>query len=195
MFKKFLFMSLLICLLLNSCAFAVEEYEVEHEFMPDEFIFEYNDHNTTSYEGDTGLKLGHVNNTLDNTTLILPVERVRSVAYATKGTFRFDEPIIITHSVKRSDGRYVLLTMKFKNGTVIPILDLERSDLTKEQQSYFDDYYSQRSDYLQQQEEYASENLYDYYTSRSRSSGRSKYSYYYGSGGSGIIYTPSSSSW
>ncbi|MBE6494583.1 MAG: hypothetical protein E7Z84_08290, partial [Methanosphaera stadtmanae] len=92
---------------------------------------------------------------MDNTTFIVPTERVRSIAYATKGTFKFNEPIIITRSIQRDDGRYILLTLKYKNGTVIPILDIESSDLTKEQRSYFDDYYQQRSDYLAQQEEFA----------------------------------------
>ncbi len=181
---------LVVSLCLAPCCFAVEEYEVEHEFLPDEFIFEYNDHNSTIYEGDTGLKYAHVNNTLDNTTFFVPTERVRSIAYATKGSFKFSEPILITRSVQRDDGRYILLTMKYRNGTVIPILDIDRNDLTREQMSYFDDYYQQRSDYLQQQEEYASEDLYDYYSSRSRSSGKSKFGYYFGSGGSGIIYSP-----
>lgn len=177
-------------LLFSSCSFAVNDWEVEHEFMPDSFIFEYNDHNTTIYEGDLGLIYAHVNNTLDNTTFIVPTERVRSIAYATKGTFRFKEPIIITRSVQRSDGRYILLTMKYKNGTVIPILDIESTDLTKEQMSYFDDYYQQRSDYLAQQEEFAAENMYDSYQYNNRHNKRSKYSYYIGTGGSGFIYTP-----
>ena len=83
-------------------------------------------------------------NTLDNTTFIVPTERVRSIAYATKKSFKFSEPIIITRSIQRDDGRYILLTMKYKNGTVIPILDLDKDDLTNEQKSYFDDYYTQK---------------------------------------------------
>ncbi|RAP47609.1 MAG: hypothetical protein BZ135_01765 [Methanosphaera sp. rholeuAM6] len=190
--NRWIFIVLLFSLIVSPCAFALQEYEVEHDFMPDEFIFEYNDHNTTTYEGDSGLKYAHVNNTLDNTTFIVPTERVRSIAYATKKSFKFSEPIIITRSIQRDDGRYILLTMKYKNGTVIPILDLDKDDLTNEQKSYFDDYYTQRSDYLMQQQEYAAEDLYDYETFRSRGSGKSRYSYYVGTGGSGVIYTPGS---
>lgn len=190
--NKWIFIVLLFSLIVSPSAFALQEYEVEHDFMPDEFIFEYNDHNTTTYEGDSGLKYAHVNNTLDNTTFIVPTERVRSIAYATKKSFKFSEPIIITRSIQRDDGRYILLTMKYKNGTVIPILDLDKDDLTNEQKSYFDDYYTQRSDYLMQQQEYAAEDLYDYETFRSRGSGKSRYSYYVGTGGSGVIYTPGS---
>ncbi len=190
--NRWIFIVLLFSLIVSPSAFALQEYEVEHDFMPDEFIFEYNDHNTTTYEGDSGLKYAHVNNTLDNTTFIVPTERVRSIAYATKKSFKFSEPIIITRSIQRDDGRYILLTMKYKNGTVIPILDLDKDDLTNEQKSYFDDYYTQRSDYLMQQQEYAAEDLYDYETFRSRGSGKSRYSYYVGTGGSGVIYTPGS---
>ena len=194
--KKYMIIFLMtFMLILSSCSYAENDWEIEHEFMPDTFIFEYNDHNTTTYEGDIGLKYAHVNNTLDNTTFIVPTERVRSIAYATKKSFKFKEPIIITRSVQRTDGRYILLTMKYKNGTVIPILDIESSDLTKEQMSYFDDYYSQRQDYLAQQQEYASENMYDYYTYSNRHNGKSKYSYYVGTGGSGVIYTPGSDSY
>lgn len=193
--KLFVILVMSLMLLVASCSFAVDEWDVEHEFMPDTFIFEYNDHNTTTYEGDLGLIYAHVNNTLDNTTFIVPTERVRSIAYATKKSFKFDEPIIITRSVQRTDGRYILLTMNYKNGTVIPILDLDNSDLTKEQISYFDDYYQQRSDYLAQQEEYAAENMYDSYSYNNRHKGNSRFSYYVGSGGSGLIYTPSGNSY
>ena len=188
--KIVLLLCVVLSLVVTPCVFAVAEYEVEHDFMPDTFIFEYNDHNTTSYEGDSGLKYAHVNNTLDNTTFIVPTERVRSIAYATRKSFKFSEPIIITRSIQRDDGRYILLTMKYRNGTVIPILDLDKDDLTSEQKMYFDDYYAQRNDYLMQQQEYAAEDLYDYETFKGRSNSRSKYSYYYGSNGYGIVYSP-----
>lgn len=188
--KRFLLLLLFVSLLFAPCSFALEEYEVEHDFLPGEFVFEYNDHNSTSYEGDSGLVYAHVNNTLDNTSFIVPTERVRSIAYATRKSFKFSEPIVITRSIQRDDGRYILLTMKYRNGSVIPILDLDKNDLTNEQKQYFDDYYSQRNEYLMQQQEYAAEDLYDYQTFRDRSRGKSKYSYYFGSGGSGVVYTP-----
>lgn len=188
--KFFLILLVGVMLVISPFSFAVEEWEVEHEFMPDTFIFEYNDHNTTTYEGDIGLIYAHVNNALDNTTFIVPTERVRSIAYATKGTFKFNEPIIITRSIQRDDGRYILLTMKYKNGTVIPILDIESNNLTKEQRSYFDDYYQQRSDYLAQQEEFAAENMYEGYSYGNKHKDNSGFSYYVGTGGSGLIYTP-----
>lgn len=191
-FKICLILLLLLSLSFSSVIYAVEEYEVEHEFMPSGFVFEYNDHNTTTYEGDSGLSKAYTNNTLDNTTLILPVDRVRGVAYATKNSFKFSEPLIITRSIQRNDGMYILLTMKYKNGSVIPILAIENNSLTNEQKSYFDDYESQRADYLQQQQQYALEDIEDSYSRSSRQKDRhSKYGYFYSPrSGYGVIYNP-----
>ncbi len=183
---------LVLSLLVIPVSFAEEKYDdfsYDVEFMPENFVFEYNDHNSTTYEGDTGLKLAYVNSSLDDHKYIIPTERVRGIAYATKGTFRFSESILIDHGPYRDwDDMYVITKLKFKNGTEIPYLGLESNDLTKEQMSYFDDYYQQRQDYLAQQEAYAAEDMYDYATTSSRS--KSRHSYYFGTGGSGIIYTP-----
>ena len=162
------------------------------EFMPDKFVFEYNDHNTTEYEGDIGLKVAYVNNTLDNHNYIVPKDTVRGIAYVTKKSFDFSEPVLISHGPLREwDGMYIIAELKFKNGTIIPKLSIEDDDLTKEQREYFDDYYEQRQDYIAQQQEYAAEDMYDAYQVHNSYNSRSKYSYYFGRGGSGVIYTPS----
>ncbi|WP_323736066.1 hypothetical protein PXD04_09300 [Methanosphaera sp. ISO3-F5] len=177
-----------------SCAEEVryDDFSYDVEFMPTAFVFDYNDHNTSTYEGDIGLKYAYANSSFDNHTYIIPTERVRGIAYATKGSFKFTEPILIDHGPYRDwDDKYVITGLKFKNGTEIPYLGIESTGLTKEQMSYFDNYYEQRQDYLAQQEAYAAEDLYDYETSKSRSSsGRSKFGYYVGTGGSGVIYNP-----
>lgn len=188
--KSYLFIALLVfSLVFSSCSFAIDDSDVEYEFLPESFVFEYNDHNASVYEGDSGLKVAYVNSSLDDNRYMLPVERVRGIAYATRGTFSFDEPVLITHGPLREwDGFYIITSLKFKNGTVIPYLGIEKDDLTREQKKYFDDYESQRSEYLMKQQEYAAEDLYDYETVHN--SKRSKFSYYYGSGDRGIIYTP-----
>ena len=161
------------------------------EFVPEEFVFEYNGYNTTEYEGDLGLKVAYVNNTLDDHTYIIPKDTVRGIAYATKKSFEFAEPVLISHGPLREwDGMYIITELKFKNGTLIPKLAIEDTDLTKEQREYFDDYYAQRQDYLAQQQEYAAEDLYDAYQIHNSYNSHSKYSYYFGRGGSGVIYTP-----
>lgn len=167
---------------------------VYEDFMPKNFVFEYNDHNSTTYEGDSGLRVARVNNVFDNNSYFVPTEYVRGIAYATKGTFRFNEPILFSHGPLREwDGMYVATGFKFKNGTVIPYLGIEKNDLTNEQKKYFDDYNTQRSEYLMQEQEEAVEDLYDYETVRD--SHRPRFSYYYGRGGRGVIYTPRSSYW
>ena len=42
--NRWIFIVLLFSLIVSPSAFALQEYEVEHDFMPDEFIFEYNNH-------------------------------------------------------------------------------------------------------------------------------------------------------
>lgn len=166
-----------------------DDFSYDVEFMPSSFVFDYHDHNSTDYEGDIGLKYAYANSTFDDHKYIIPTEWVRGIAFATKGTFEFSEAILIDHGPYREwDDMYVITNLKFKNGTEIPFLSISSNDLTKEQRSYFDDYYQQRQDYLAEQEAYAVEDLYDYETSRSNS--RSRYGYYFGSGGSGIIYSP-----
>ncbi len=192
--KKFLIFIIVLSLLLLPASFCADEEGSEEEFLPSEFVFCYNDHNTTVYEGDSGLKVALVNNTLSGKEFYVPTEYVRGIAYVTQGTFKFDEAIIITLGPLREwDNMYVLTKMRLKNGTIIPYLGIEKNDLTSQQKKYFDNYEAQRSDYLLQQQEYASEDLYDYQTIRD--SNRPRYSYYFGSGGSGVIYTPSGRSY
>ena len=179
---------LVLCIISIAGSAALEEKDVEHEFNTTGFIFEYNDHNTSTYEGDSGLILGYCNNTADNTSLIIPKERVRTLAYASNGTFKFPDGLIIKLSVKRDDGKYVLLQMRHHNGTWIPILDIENDDLTNEQKKYFDDYYQQKSDYNAKQEEFATKHLRDEY--KYSNGHKSKYGYYMGSNGYGLIYNP-----
>ncbi|MBE6486499.1 MAG: hypothetical protein E7Z85_06640 [Methanosphaera stadtmanae] len=183
---------LLLSLMIVPCVCAVDD--VYEEFMPVNFVFEYNDHNSTTYEGDSGLKVAVVNNEFDNNSYFVPTEYVRGIAYATKGTFKFNEPILFSHGPLREwDGMYVATKFKFRNGTIIPYLGIEKNDLTNEQKKYFDDYNSQRSEYLMQQQEDAVEDLYDYESIRD--SHRPRFSYYYGRGGSGVIYTPRNTYW
>lgn len=197
--NKWIIISLLIIVLgsINSLSvLSASDYDIineQHEFNTNEFLFEYNDHNTTTYEGDSGLKRALANNTVDNYTYCLPDENVRGIAYATKGTFKLKENILVTHSLMTGDMPWdcIMLKMFYKNGSVIPTLDIKDNDLTAEQKSYFDNYDQQRSDYLQRQNKYALEDLYDeQQRANSRSSQKSNYGYYYGSNGRGIIYSP-----
>jgi len=168
--------------------------EEKHDFYTDEFIFEYNDHNTTKYEGDSGLKGAYAKNRDDGLTYYLPVENVRSIAYITEGSFKLSEHIDVKHSLIVENRSYdcIMLEMYKKDGSEIPKLDIKDSHLTNEQKSYFDDYDTQRADYLQQQQQYALEDIEDSYSrSSSHKDKRSKYSYYYSPrGGYGVIYNP-----
>lgn len=200
MLKNKIIMITLLIIVLSSfsslTALTDEDYKIineKHEFNPDSFIFEYNDHNSTTYEGDTGLKGAYVNNSLDNYTYFVPVDNVRGIAYATKKSFEFDENIIVTHSLFVENRSYdcIMLEMYYKNGSVIPELDVSDNGLTKEQREYFDDYEQQRDEYYQEQNQYALEDIYDEQSrANSRESQRSHYGYYFGSNGYGVMYNP-----
>lgn len=174
-----IFCLILLIFVLGASVHAFEETKVEHEFSPDGFMFEYKDHNSSVYEGDRNLRLGYVNNTADNTTLILTPEAVRTLAYISRKTFKFDDSLIITRSLQRDDGYFVLLTLKYKNGTNIPLLDV-KNDLSDDQKEYFDDYESDLKDYHDQQIEDL-EDEYNYQQSRDQRN-------YYGFDKIGIYY-------
>ena len=164
----------------------------KHEFYPDEFLFEYSDGNTTHYKGDLGLKYAHCRNVIDNVSYLVPTENVRGIAFATNGTFKFNESILITHSIKREDDTldpYIMLNMYYKNGTEIKSLDIEDDDLTADQRTYFDNYEQQRQEYLQKHlaEEIDTETTYNMMHDKYQ---KDHYSgYYVGSGGSGYFRT------
>ncbi|MBE6494626.1 MAG: hypothetical protein E7Z84_08505 [Methanosphaera stadtmanae] len=199
MLKNRLIMILLLVMILSSItsltALSDEDYSIineKHEFNTNQFVFEYNDHNTTTYEGDSGLKGAYANNTVDNYTYFLPDENVRGIAYATKGTFKLKENIVVTHSLMVDNGRYdcIMLKMYYKNDTPILTLDIKDNGLTAEQKSYFDNYDQQKSEYMQQQNQYALEDIYDEQIRANSRSSQRHYSYYFGSNGRGIIYSP-----
>ena len=164
----------------------------KYDFYPSSFLFSYNGYNTTSYEGDTGLKGAYVNNTVDNLTYFVPVEYVRTFAWLTKNSFALDEHIDVKHSliVDRSDYDCILLEMFNKDGSEIPKLDVKSDSLTKDQRSYFDDYEQSKDEYYQKQNQYALEDIEDNTrrASSSKDSSKGHYGYYYGTNGRGIMY-------
>lgn len=166
--KESIILILVILTLGISGVHAQNEWEIEHEFQPTDFLFCYSDHNTTTYEGDLGLMDTYCNNTKDNKTYGLSLGTVRGIAYATKKTFKFDEDLIMTHSSGKEPK--LILTIKYKNGTTIPVLDYDTKTLTKEQMSYFDDYYNQKTIHDQNKEYWQQADMED---TISRSSAKS----------------------
>ncbi|OED30366.1 hypothetical protein [Methanosphaera sp. WGK6] len=156
MLNKKQYSMLFICLLLTvslmgsvSAVTDFSETKIKHDFYPVDFIFQYSDKNTTTYEGDLGLKGAICRNTEDNISYYAPVENVRGIAYATKKTFRFNEPIQITHSLKsnKAEYDYIVMNMYYKNGSTLRKLDISDSMLTADEIEYFDDYRTQKQEY------------------------------------------------
>ena len=183
--KKLIIILITASILLSSTSYALQEWEEEHEFDPTDFVFGYNDHNTSTYEGDIGLKISTCKNKIDGKTYRLGADEVRSIYYATKKTFKFNEPIIMTHSSGLEPKG--ILTMKYKNGTIIPELSYESTTLTQDQISYFDDYYNQREIYMEQKKSVQDADYQDTMTKNSEKNKKSKYHRYAGTNGQGVI--------
>lgn len=170
----------------------------KHDFYPTDFVFEYNDKNTSEYEGDTGLLGAYCRNTVDNKTYYLGSSMVRGIAYLTNKTFKLDEYVDVTRDgIDTSDSRYGHCDyrlypgtpgysgMYYKNGTQVPDLSISDDHLTKEQKEYFDDYEAQRQEYHNEKmEDYARDQAYNSYSSsysNKKSSGHFRtYNGYYG---------------
>ena len=166
-----------------------DDRSIKHDFKPSKIIFVYNDHNTTTYQGDTGLIEAYCNNTVDNTTYYMSENVVRGIAYATKKTFNFNENIDITQYTA-TDGKLKILKMYYKNGTEIQSLSLMDDNLTLEQQKYFDNYQQEKSDYDHKIDQMNSESLQEGQNYLLEKQNSRKYGYYFGPGGPGIIYNP-----
>lgn len=94
---------------------------------------------------------------------------MRGIAYATKGTFRLNDSIMVTNSMDVSEEYnntnypydIIMLKMYYKNDTVIPTLDVADDDLTSEQKSYFDNYEQAREEYYQERNQHTLEDMED----------------------------------
>ncbi|RAP44813.1 MAG: hypothetical protein BZ134_02625 [Methanosphaera sp. SHI1033] len=176
-------LSLILIFLMVSCLLTTivsaddsEDRMVKHDFFPVDFVFEYSDGNTTDYKGDLGLQHAFCTNTEDNATYRLSPGSVRGIAYATKGTFKFNETIQTTRYKLTDSDVFGVLVMYYKNGTEIKSLDISDNDLTADQRQYFDDYNQQRQEYLEQQtadeiDSMSSQQSYQYSHQKSHQSG------------------------
>lgn len=158
------------------------------EFKPTNLTFRYNYENTTTYKGDTGLKTATCINEIDNETYCLREDTVRGMAYATNGTFEFDEVLDMKRlEVDRDDYKYMTMTLHYKNGTLLREIGIEDDDLTEDMKAYFDDYEGQLEAYYQKQQQDTLDSIEDD-VSRS-SSPTSSSGFYIGSGGGGYYHT------
>lgn len=153
---------LMVLVSFTSCVCATDDY-VECDFSPIDVIFHYSDCNISTYKGDTGLLGADFTNT-DNETYHMSVDQVRGFAKATNKTFKLTEPITIKrdeNTGRDKSFKYYIRHMEFKNGTEIRMLSISDSKLTAEEKAYFDDYESEREEYLAQQNQFALEEIED----------------------------------
>jgi len=64
----------------------------------------------------------------------------------------------------------VILSLKYKNGTIIPELGYDNTQITQEQISYFDDYYNRREAYYQNKNYWQQQDIADWLDSMSQQS-------------------------
>lgn len=169
-------------------------------FYPTDFVFEYNaDGNSSTYNGDLGLTQAYCKNKADNKTYTMDVAMVRGIAYATKGTFIFDDNLTAGYEIWKDKhlnptSLPEIYYLKYQNGTPIKSLDIS-DDLTLEQRKYFQDYESQKEQYYYDKEakdRYAAqvnEEIDRSMMIKSMNKPKTTRGYYTGSGGGGSIHT------
>ena len=94
-------------------------------FDPTNFRFVYSDGNTTTYKGDLGLQETFCINRADNNSVCrLDQEYTRGLAFASNGTFKFNENLsMVPYNFTRNDSDYTIKEIYHEDG----------SDLKKQQ--------------------------------------------------------------
>ena len=160
-------------------------------FDPTNFRFVYSDGNTTTYKGDLGLQETFCINRADNNSVCrLDQEYTRGLAFASNGTFKFNENLsMVPYNFTRNDSDYTIKEIYHEDGSVLKKLRIE-DDLTLEQRQYFQNYEQQKEEYyLKKQQdtlEIMEEEQYDTYATTVKNNEKTKH---------GIIYGPRGASY
>lgn len=123
-----------------------------YSITPTDFIFVYNDKNTTKYDGDAGLEYSTFNDTNTGSTYRMNKDLTRAIAYTTKGKFDLKDGFNLTRYRSSGENYYTpdSETITLNNGTKIEALHIY-DNLTLEQEKYFVDYEEQLYRYIQEQ--------------------------------------------
>ena len=179
-------------------------YDDSHQpdIIPDKWTFVYTDHNSSTYEGDEGLSEAVTHNTIGNHEELhfVIVKDIIGLAYESNKKFDYKYGLsgIKTNYLDWKEPPYYTAWgegLCYPNGTKIVTFDIKSKNLVQKQKDFITNYYNRIDDVRHQQEIDA---MYDvqveYYTDyvRHSESQRSKHdhSYFYGSNGFGVIYTP-----
>jgi len=181
--------------------FTLNDQSHQPDIIPDEWLFVYTDHNSTTYEGDEGLKEAVTHNTIGNhEELHFVFERdIIGLAYESNKQFDYKYGLsgIETNYIDWAEPPYYTAWgdgLCYPNGTKITTFDIKSYNLIQKQKDFITNYYNRIDDVRHKQELDAIEEAEDdYYTSSVRykeSNKKSNYGYYFGSNGYGLVYTP-----
>lgn len=179
-------------------------YDKSHEpqLVPDTWLFVYKDHNSTSYEGDEGLKMAITHNKLDDNKEVKFDEKknIIGLAYYCDKNFSFYKYGI---SGLKLDGygqegheHYYAENSReglcLPNGTYIKSFDIYNYNLLQKQKDFITNYNNRIGEVRHQQEidamDAAIDDAYtEYITYNERHDSKPKYSTYYGTNGYGVI--------
>lgn len=130
-----------------------DNYRKYYHVVPSDFVFVYNDRNTTEWDGDAGLQYSTFNDTLTGCVFRLNKNLTRGIAYETEGKFNLKDGFNITRTREQGNNYYknYFNNIILANGTQVNALHIY-DNLTLEQQKYFDDYEEQLYRYSQEKE-------------------------------------------
>lgn len=179
--------------------FTLYDKSHEPEFRPVEWTFIYNDHNSSEYEGDEGLRQAiAINNSSKHEVLYFCLEKeIIGLAYESNKTFNFSYGLsglearrdnvenIISYTVWGSN-------LCYPNGTEIETFDIRDYGLLQDQKDFITNY-DNRIDEVRHKQEIndirdAESDAYESYLRyQENHNSKAKYSTYYGTNGYGVI--------
>lgn len=183
--------------------FTLDDTSHEPEIIPGDWLFVYYDHNSSKYEGDEGLYYAVFNNTIGNkeeNITIFTESKIIGLAYYSNGDFdmyRYGfKHLNLKFYNNSGHSHYAVMdtyeSIELPNGTRIKIFSIEDDKLTQDQKDFITNYESRIDDVRHKQQldaidraAYDIESSYRHYSKPS-----SHYSYYSGTNGVGVIYTP-----
>lgn len=175
----------------------------EPDIIPSDWYFVYKDHNSTTYDGDEGLICAFAVNNKNNESKLVKFyddADIIGLAYnSPKFDYKYGLSGIRLNDVNDSEGNSIYTASSrglcYPNGTRIETFNIESYNLNRKQKDFITNYDDRIDDVRHKQEidaVYDAEDMYysDYVRYNEYSKDKSKFSYYLGSGGSGVIYTP-----
>lgn len=171
------------------------------DIIPDEWLFVYTDHNSTTYEGDEGLSEAITHNKIGKHEELhfIYAKDIIGLAYASNRKFNYKYGLsgIKTNYIDWKEPTYYTAWgegLCYPNGTQILTFDIESPNLMQKQKDFITNY-ENRIDEVRHKQEIdaiydAEDEYYDDVSYSDSQKSKHRHGYYYGTNGYGIMYTP-----